>query len=83
MSDAPIYFLVLAAVGILAAVFMAGQVRTRGRRAYVMSAAFVCFSIANVAVYLGWPAWAVWAAGGCLAAFLIADIVLRSMAGKA
>lgn len=83
MSDAPVYFLVLAAVGVLAAVFMAGQARARGRRAFVMAAAFVCFSIANLAVYLGWPAWAVWIAGGCLAVFLLADIVLRSLAGKA
>ena len=83
MPGAPIYFLVLAGVGILAAVFMAGQARVRGRRAFVMAAAFVCFSIANLAVYLGWPAWAVWIAGASLAAFLLADIVLRSLAGKA
>jgi len=83
MSDAPVYFLVLAAVGILAAVLMVGQVRARGRRAFVMAAAFVCFSLANLAVYLGWPTWVVWVAGGLLAGFLLGDIALRSMAGKA
>ena len=82
MSDAPVYFLVFAGVGVLAAVLMAGQVRARGQRALVMSAAFVCFSLANLAVYLAWPMWAVWLIGAGLVVMLLADIVLRALAGK-
>lgn len=82
MSDAPVYFLVLAAVGVLAAVFMAGQARARGRRVIVMAAAFVCFSLANLAVYLDWPSWTIWLIGSVLVVLLLADIVLRALAGK-
>ena len=82
MPDAPVYFLVFAGVGILAAVVMAGQLVTRGRRAYIMAAAFVCFSLANLAVYLDWPSWAVWLIGALLIVLLIVDIILRALAGK-
>lgn len=82
MSDAPVYFLVFAGAGMLAAVFMAGQVRGRGRRALVMAGAFVCFSTANLAVYLGWPAWTVWLLGAGLVVLLLVDVILRALAGK-
>lgn len=82
MSDAPVYFLVLAGVGIMAAVFMVGQVRVRGRRMLVMAAAFVCFSLANLAVYLTWPSWTVWSIGAGLVVLLLVDIILRALEVK-
>ena len=82
MPDAPVYFLVFAGVGIVAAIFMAGQVRGRGRRALVMAGAFVCFSLANLAVYLNWPSWTVWIIGAGLVFLLLVDIILRALAGK-
>lgn len=82
MPDAPTYFLVFAVVGVLGALAMLSQIRSRGARAIVMSSAFISFAMANFAVYKGWPEWSVWLSGGALIVFLLADIVLKSLAGK-
>jgi FtsH-binding integral membrane protein len=78
MASPPLFFLLLALVGLVASAVLLAVAKKRGPSAYVLAAAFAMFALVNLAFYLEWPSWALYGAGGVLAILLLADLALRS-----